>query len=257
MYAYLLPLLIGFSFAGASAFTSVYSRRWGVKGGQLATSVLRNAIGIPVFMVGLILAWQADNAWLWPASPALSGLGWTLVAAGAVPIILGHLQLGWITHMPSASDTLFDQGLYAYVRHPIYAGSIPFFAGLLLLHPTLPWVLASSISLLFFVLMARLEEIDLVQRMPAYRQYMERVPRFIPHRLAWLCPVTGVITVVVVLTLWGLSWWTALLAAIMLTCPINSLIGMLRSQRYTDRNLDHSSRACCDHETEKGERHER
>ena len=38
MYYFLLPLLTGFVLAGASAFTTNYSRRWGERGGRVATS---------------------------------------------------------------------------------------------------------------------------------------------------------------------------------------------------------------------------
>jgi hypothetical protein len=31
------------------------------------------------------------------------------------------------------------------------------------------------------MIQARLEEVDLVQRLPAYREYMEEVPRLIPR----------------------------------------------------------------------------
>jgi hypothetical protein len=35
VYVFLVPMLIGFALAGASAFTAVYSRRWGERGGRL------------------------------------------------------------------------------------------------------------------------------------------------------------------------------------------------------------------------------
>lgn len=53
--------------------------------------------------------------------------------------------------------------------------------GLTFLNPTLPVALASAIAIVFFIVMARLEEIDLTQRMPEYREYMKEVPRFVPR----------------------------------------------------------------------------
>jgi hypothetical protein len=35
VYVFLVPMLIGFALAGASAFTAVYSQRWGERGGRL------------------------------------------------------------------------------------------------------------------------------------------------------------------------------------------------------------------------------
>lgn len=95
MYRFLIPLLIGFAFNWASAFTHFYSKRWGPCAGMLTSFHLRNILGIPVWVFGLALA--------------ASVLGWG----------------------------------YVFVQ-------------------------------------ARLEEIDLVQRIPAYREYMQRAPRFFP-----------------------------------------------------------------------------
>lgn len=260
MYLFLVPLLIGFILAGASAFTAAYSRRWGEYGGKLATSLLRNVLGIPLFMIGLILAWRAPALWLFAPGAVSTGLGWLLVAAGTIPVIVGHWQLGWITHMPAVSDTLMSRGLYAYVRHPIYAGSFLFFVGLVFLRPTLTWLSACILSMVFFAVMAKLEEIDLLQRMPEYREYRERVPRFIPlgmKRWAWLCPVSGLAMAAAVFYLWGLSWWTAILAALMLACPATILWGLVTFHRYPalrpGRVTDIS--CCCDSD-EKGERHD-
>jgi protein-S-isoprenylcysteine O-methyltransferase Ste14 len=41
--------------------------------------------------------------------------------------------------------------------------------------------LACALGILWAFLQARLEEVDLLQRMPAYREYLSRVPTFMPH----------------------------------------------------------------------------
>jgi protein-S-isoprenylcysteine O-methyltransferase Ste14 len=46
---------------------------------------------------------------------------------------------------------------------------------------SLPWLFASILSIIFFTVMAKLEEIDLSQRMPKYSDYMVRVPGFLPY----------------------------------------------------------------------------
>ncbi|HXH13333.1 MAG TPA: isoprenylcysteine carboxylmethyltransferase family protein [Alphaproteobacteria bacterium] len=180
-YVFLVPLWLGFALAGASVFTAAYSRRWGERGGQLATSILRNVLGIPLMFVGFFLAWRTPAPPLWSSSTALMVLGWLLLAAGAVPVIWGHLLLGWRTHMPSVRDTLVRHGLYAYVRHPIYAGMFLVLAGLALLRPTLIFVVACALGGVFLIIQARLEEWDLLQRLPVYREYMTQVPRFMPR----------------------------------------------------------------------------
>lgn len=180
MYYFLIPLLIGFLFAGSSAFTAFFSRLWGVNAGRLVTSLLRNLIGIPLYGYGLVLAWRGSSTFIFNLGAVGQGLGWLFIFAGTVPIIVGHLQLGWRTHMPSMSDSLMDTGLYAYVRHPIYAGFLIVFFGLALVHFTALWLLACIFSIIFFLVMAKLEEVDLLQRMPKYSEYMGRVPGFLP-----------------------------------------------------------------------------
>lgn len=180
MYRFLLPLLTGFALAGASAFTTACARRWGKRGGWLATLLLRNLLGIPLYFYGLVLAWRTGAPPLFAVGDAGPGVGWLLIAAGSVPVLVGHWQLGWRTHMPDVDDALMRSGLYAHVRHPIYAGALLVFAGLALLRPSAPWLLACALSCVFFATMARLEEIDLLQRLPEYRDYMRRVPRFLP-----------------------------------------------------------------------------
>jgi protein-S-isoprenylcysteine O-methyltransferase Ste14 len=179
VYIFVVPLLLGFSLAGASAYTAAYSRRWGERGGQLATSILRNFLGIPLWLFGFVLAWRASAPLVLSLSGALKTLGWLLLAAGSVAVIWGHLQLGWRTHMPSMRDTLVRHGLYARVRHPIYSGMMLVFVGLAWLRPTATVIIACALGLLWLIAQARLEELDLVQRLPAYREYMEQVPRFV------------------------------------------------------------------------------
>jgi hypothetical protein len=55
MYMFLIPLLLGFGLNSASAFTAAYSRCWGERGGRLASLLLRNVFGIPVWVIGLAL----------------------------------------------------------------------------------------------------------------------------------------------------------------------------------------------------------
>jgi len=180
MYIFVIPLLLGFVLCGASSFTTAYSQRWGERGGQLATSVLRNGLGIPLWLFGFIWAWRVAAPLLFKPGEGTAALGWLLILAGSIPVIWGHLLLGWRTHMPSIRDTLVRHGLYAYVRHPIYTGGMVMLVGLVLLKPTTAFALACGLCLVWLVIQARLEEVDLLQRLSTYQEYMEEVPRFIP-----------------------------------------------------------------------------
>jgi len=67
------------------------------------------------------------------------------------------------------------------VRHPIYSGGMLIAVGLALLKPTSTVVLACAFGFVWLIIQARLEEIDLLQRLPGYPEYMKEVPRFIPR----------------------------------------------------------------------------
>lgn len=174
-------IITGFTLAGASAFTAYYSKLWGERGGQVATIILRNLLGIPIGFTGFVLAWLSPSPLLFTANPAVKFFGWFLIIAGAIPFIWGHIELGWRTHMPSVKDTLVRRGLYGYVRHPIYTSGMLILIGLALLKPTSAFILACALGFIWLHVQARFEEIDLLQRMPDYRKYMEEVPRFIPR----------------------------------------------------------------------------
>src|SRR5262245_12220798 len=110
MYAFIMLLLLGFALAAASAFTAAYSRLWGERGGQCATVLLRNVLGIPLWFLGFGLAWIRPASFLLAPRPLTQALGGLLIVSGAVPALWGHLQLGWRTHMPSMSDNWYAMG---------------------------------------------------------------------------------------------------------------------------------------------------
>jgi hypothetical protein len=94
MYPFLIPLLLGFALAGASVFTAAYSRWWGERPGALATSILRNFLGIPLWMIGFMLAWLQPVRFLFFPGTAVRVLGWLLIITGSIPVIWGHLA--WV-----------------------------------------------------------------------------------------------------------------------------------------------------------------
>ncbi len=147
----------------------------------MATAVLRNALGIPLWLVGLALAWRAPLSLQFVPGPTVTVVAALLLAVGLAVVIWGHLLLGWRTHMPSIRDSLVRRGLYAHVRHPIYSGIMVALAGLVLLRPTPTVILAAAVAGGAFLVQARLEEVDLLQRLPGYRKYMREVPRFVPR----------------------------------------------------------------------------
>lgn len=181
MYLFLLPLLAGFLLNAASAFTTFYSQRWGERRGQVASALLRNILGIPLWVVGLILAFRTPAPRLWDSSGLLSALGYAAVIAGAILTTWALSALRLRAAAPSMKDTLVRHGPYAHIRHPIYTSMFLDFAGLAIIQPTTPMLLSSLFGIGWAIIQTRLEEMDLLQRLPGYAEYMRQTPRFLPR----------------------------------------------------------------------------
>ncbi len=177
-----LLLLVGFALNSVSTFTAAFSRRWGARAGQRISLVLRVGLGMPLWILGVVLAVRVPGPRLFPAHPVLDVLGWLLISCGAAVILWAAPGVGRRALMPSTADTLVAAGPYAYVRHPIYSGGLLEFTGLAVVHPTTSFALACAAGCVWLLAQARLEERDLLQRMPDYADYMRRLPRFVPRR---------------------------------------------------------------------------
>jgi protein-S-isoprenylcysteine O-methyltransferase Ste14 len=180
VFLFLIPLLLGFMFNSASAFTTFYSRQWGERGGRLVSIILRDVAGIPLWAIGYIMAARATPTLFFNPVFISSTMGWLLILVGGMTIIVGMLSLRWRAAAPSIQDTLVVHGVYAHIRHPLYSGMILELAGLFLLIPSITVLSGCILGVLWVMVQARLEEKDLVQRLPAYREYMQSVPRFVP-----------------------------------------------------------------------------
>ena len=181
MFLFLIPLLAGFTINAASAFTTCYSRRLGERGGRLVSIILRDVLGIPVWVIGYVMAARAPSSLFFNPTFLSPTLAWLLILAGAVIISVGLVSLRGRAAAPSVQDSLVRHGLYRYIRHPLYSGMLLELTGLFLWMPTLTILVACILGILWVMVQARLEEMDLVERIPAYTDYMQRVPRFLPR----------------------------------------------------------------------------
>jgi protein-S-isoprenylcysteine O-methyltransferase Ste14 len=145
--------------------------------------------GLTAWICGGVLLWHYRHLLLAAARPS-----WFAIAAGfaliAVEIYLfmrverelgsrrlvGHAEL-------TGTGEMFSGGLYAYVRHPRYAGMFSAVVGSALLAGTpLLWIVL-VIWFPFALLVIRLEERELTNRFgPSYEAYRKRVPAFLPYR---------------------------------------------------------------------------
>jgi protein-S-isoprenylcysteine O-methyltransferase Ste14 len=180
-HLFLLSLLVGFSCNLASACTTVFSRKLGERGVWLVTVILRNVLGIPLWGLGFALAAVADSPLLMSPTPVSLAAGWAMIAAGAALILTALATIRLRAAAPTVRDSLAENGIYARLRHPIHDGTILEFLGIMLVRPSASISLACALGLAWILLQTRIEEWDLQQRIPGYREYMRRVPRFLPR----------------------------------------------------------------------------
>jgi protein-S-isoprenylcysteine O-methyltransferase Ste14 len=79
-----------------------------------------------------------------------------------------------------------SEGLYSVIRHPQYTVIMLAVFGQIVHWPTIITVALFPVIVLVYVLLARKEEKDMINRFGApYEGYMQRVPRFFPRRGEW------------------------------------------------------------------------
>ncbi|HZQ09194.1 MAG TPA: isoprenylcysteine carboxylmethyltransferase family protein [Anaerolineae bacterium] len=111
-------------------------------------------------------------------------VGTSLFLVGLVTAIVGRVQLGknWADiedRQVLPQQSLVANGIYRYIRHPIYIGDALLLIGLeLALNSWL--VLAMVVPLFVFVRQSLVEEQLLARAFPEYKEYRERTKRFIP-----------------------------------------------------------------------------
>lgn len=143
---------------------------------QFALMILFAAM--PPWRPGLSSALIAD---LWPARMLL-----------AAPFALAALVLGamgshhlrhYLTPLPYPVDhnQLIRHGVYGIVRHPLYASLLSAGLAWALFSVSLSHLILLALGFFFFDFKARKEEAWLTERHPEYREYADRVPKFIPY----------------------------------------------------------------------------
>jgi protein-S-isoprenylcysteine O-methyltransferase Ste14 len=180
MYWFLIPLVLGFTSNAASAFTTLYSEKWGKVRGRILTIVLRDITGIPVWATGFVIAIHESAGFLYGISLLTQITGWLLLLAGAVIIVIALVSIRIKAAAPATGDTLVDKGIYSVVRHPIHSGIFLEFIGLFILQPSLQTGLASFLGCIWIFIQTKFEEQDLIKRIPEYRDYLKQVPPFFP-----------------------------------------------------------------------------
>ena len=102
-------------------------------------------------------------------------IGYALLLTGLLMIIKGWVKIYF------GGGELVTNGVYGLVRHPQYTGIFLAISGQLVHWPTIPTLLLAPFIVLAYVHLARREEARLIEFGPAYLEYRQRTPMFLPH----------------------------------------------------------------------------
>ncbi len=116
-------------------------------------------------------------AFLWLSAPS-----WMSLAVGLPVSALGLLLRGWAAGHLQKNQSLAESGPYAYVRNPLYIGTLAVAAGFVI--ASRRWELGAlfaAVFLLIYLPVVELEEQHLRSLFPEYGDYAKRVPRLWPR----------------------------------------------------------------------------
>ena len=123
-------------------------------------------------------------AFLWRSAPTMESLAWGLPVS-----LLGLAIRAWAAGHLEKNSTLTDSGPYAWVRNPLYIGTLTAACGFVL--ASRRWelgLLFAAVFLLIYLPVVELEEQHLSSLFPNFPQYAERVPKLFPR---WPSPRPG------------------------------------------------------------------
>lgn len=130
----------------------------------------------------LLVTLPGGDAWATPAWLQLIGL--VAVIGGVALVAIAALRLGPAltpTPVPTAGGALTTEGLYRFVRHPIYSGVLAAVVGVTIRSGSLLVLAVGVVTVVFFHVKARWEEARLTERYPDYPAYAATTPRFVPR----------------------------------------------------------------------------
>jgi protein-S-isoprenylcysteine O-methyltransferase Ste14 len=156
-----------------------------------------------LFLVPLVAAWCAlpwlalthDSGWLALPAFARGGVAYPALRLLAALAAVGCLAMTircwramgryWRMDISDRNTALITEGMFARIRHPIYAFSIAMMIATAIVLPSAPMIVVAGVHILLMNVKARNEEAHL-ERMhgETYARYVERTGRFFPRLVA-------------------------------------------------------------------------
>jgi protein-S-isoprenylcysteine O-methyltransferase Ste14 len=115
--------------------------------------------------------------YFWIAHPTMHSLLW-----GSLGIVPGLLLRALASGHVRKNEALATTGAYAYVRNPLYLGSLLIGAGFAVASRS--WWIGLTLAAMFFAIYLPVigdEELFLKHRFPEFEEYARQVPRLLPR----------------------------------------------------------------------------
>ena len=119
--------------------------------------------------------------YFWLAQPTPRSM-----VAGACIVLLGLVIRGIASGHVTKNERLTMSGPYAYVRNPLYLGSLVLGAGFGMAARS--WIIVMAMAVIFvavYLPVIRSEEVFLRQKFPEFEDYFRHVPRLLPRFTAF------------------------------------------------------------------------
>ncbi|OGP29623.1 MAG: isoprenylcysteine carboxyl methyltransferase [Deltaproteobacteria bacterium GWC2_42_11] len=195
LWSLVIVNVVLFVFFILSFLTPVKKQEWRSMGVTIAffVALFTEMYGFPLTIYILTGILGSQYPALNPFSHASGHLWLTFFGGGAammtvIHIISNGLTLigfvimwnGWkLIH--GAKGGLVKDGPYAYVRHPQYSGLFLIMIGMLIQWPTVITALMFPVLVFVYYRLSKREEVEMLKTFgDEYKQYMEKVPMFIP-----------------------------------------------------------------------------
>jgi len=140
----------------------------------------------------LILILLNLDVWFYRPTTPTQIISWVLLFASILPAYQGYRLLRRVgSPDPKREDpaliglekttTMISEGLYAYIRHPLYASLLCLAWGVFFKRVSWVGICLAAVATVFIITTARIEEEEnIVYFGDAYREYMKRTKMFIP-----------------------------------------------------------------------------